>query len=572
MCVGKRPTSQTKSSSSPTPTAFNMIGVIDVTDQDTHHVINVEFHDKSSRRGYHFQDHSKYSAAALGERGIVYAAAMDSGHPAVVHYRAYDAWASQSDWQINLPDGEDVLLVASGGGGGANDDDEASSSSSVAVATTKGYIRFFSGSGLQRYIWRMGEELVSMVAGKDSLFMVHREGGTSLDGCQNLRYTIIDLASFDVVQEGRLPLPKRTTLSWIGFAEYGVSVESGPVNQPHSLASPREQAPMMYDSTGMLSLLDRYGRPAQARWIPLLDSNTLARKQGKDESYWAVGVTETQFMCVILKVRSRLVWFGPPVLTFPAGLRTRANVSSAYHPRPGHAHAAPQLGSHAGAIGGEVGGGRRGRDRNAPLTSLSLHRFVRGSIHVGLLRDSLTSHPHLALDISQREVELDKELLQLVQAACKADKLQRALDIVKLMHNPATVDAASKVAGFYHLPGLQEKIGLVREAVEDRSRHRPRPSATSRRDNDVAFAPRSNFSRRTGAARVSDVAVAETPEVEVEEMFPMDVSPQRSARKRERERTRETMSPEEEPPAKRIEPRVGPTCQWEVSARRSLRD
>lgn len=45
---------------------FNMIGSVDVADQDTHNVINVEFHDKSARRGYHFQDHHKFSVASIG--------------------------------------------------------------------------------------------------------------------------------------------------------------------------------------------------------------------------------------------------------------------------------------------------------------------------------------------------------------------------------------------------------------------------------------------------------------------------------------------------------------------------
>ncbi len=46
--------------------AFNMIGAVDVTDQESHSVVNVEFHDKSARRGYHFQDHKTYTMASLG--------------------------------------------------------------------------------------------------------------------------------------------------------------------------------------------------------------------------------------------------------------------------------------------------------------------------------------------------------------------------------------------------------------------------------------------------------------------------------------------------------------------------
>jgi chromosome transmission fidelity protein 4 len=164
--------------------AFNMVGVVDVTDLETHHVINVEFHDKVARRGYHFQDHTKYSMASLGmrnfatlisgEQGVAYAAAAEDDQPSTIYYRPYDSWASASDWTMPLLPGEDATSIACGG--------SLEGIGSVIVATSKGFVRFFTSSGTQRYIWRIGEDVVTMAAGRDAVIIVHREGGTSLDG------------------------------------------------------------------------------------------------------------------------------------------------------------------------------------------------------------------------------------------------------------------------------------------------------------------------------------------------------------------------------------------------------
>lgn len=108
----------------------------------------------------------------------------------------------------------------------------------------------------------------------------------------------------------------------------------------------------------------------------------------------------------------------------------------------------------------------------------------------------------------------------MMQTACQADKLQRALDLARLLHLPATLEAAIKLAGFYRFPGLQEKIRLVKEARFDgRGRERSEKAAGFIRNERLPFAagpstrvvaqavddfaPRPLTNRRTAPARVA---------------------------------------------------------------------
>lgn len=66
-------------------------------------------------------------------------------------------------------------------------------------------------------------------------------------------------------------------------------------------------------------------------------------------------------------------------------------------------------------------------------------------------------------ELARAELELDKHLLKLIQTACKADKLSQALDAAQMLSQPQSVDAAVKIAAFFRLQGLQERIEMVKE-------------------------------------------------------------------------------------------------------------
>ncbi|KAI0036851.1 hypothetical protein K488DRAFT_75644 [Vararia minispora EC-137] len=396
--------------------AYNMIGVIEVTDQDTHNIVNVEFHDRSARKAYHFNDNYKYGFAALGERGAAYACQPESGHPGHVHYKPYGTWASQGEWTYELDENVKVLGVAAGGTPPAKSyrvtkNVDAQGNGNVVVATSDNELTFLTGTGIERCSVALDGDFVSMVAGPEWVFVVQRDGATTMDGSQNLMGTLYDFEDLCVLQTRKLPVRKGQTLKWIGVSEDG--------------------APAVYDSAGVMYLMPRYRIPLRGTWVRVLDTNKLERKKGKDESYWPVGLTGENLHCLILKGRQEHPAFPRPLIQ---ELELRLPF-------------------------------RRKDPKEGPLEE----HLARETMHIQMKLDAL-GDDEPEDDIRRRELALDKELIQLIQNACKNDKLPRALDLTRLLHHVPSYDLAMKVADFYHLRGLREKMQLLKDEFEEHDR------------------------------------------------------------------------------------------------------
>lgn len=246
---------------------WNLVGLI-VSRQDEagYRSIDIEFHDKLNTRPIRFIDDHGFSMGTLSKDAALFSTGSQSQSAAdqsTVHYMAFETWNGRQTWTYQLGEGESVLGVA------LND-------SIAFVATSHGWIRSFTATGLQLPIITFGGDFVTMVAGNDRLLVV-----THHLGClQSRLLTIPQDGTPSLDFEG--PIGRRADLNrllWAGISDSG-------------LVACMDQTGIVYGLTGKLGFC----------WTPIGDfSGYLAN----GETVWPIFLDRNELSCVLCKVQKK---------------------------------------------------------------------------------------------------------------------------------------------------------------------------------------------------------------------------------------------------------------------------
>ncbi|PYH42603.1 chromosome segregation protein [Aspergillus saccharolyticus JOP 1030-1] len=395
---------------------LNLTGCVWTVDQETHNTITVEFYDRELHRDFHFTDPYLYDRACLNDNGTLFSNNPTDGSPATIFYRPHETWTTRADWRTQLPRGEFIRALAL-------------SESYIVAVTTKDYVRVYTLFGTPFKVYRQKSPAVTCAAWRDYIMTVGN-GPLGSDGrTATLRYSVENVKRDEICQnEDVVALPEGAELRSVFFSDNG--------------------DPCIYDSEGVLLVLQHWRNNGQARWVPLLDTKQLERLASgrKEETYWPVAVAQDKFHCIILKGGDKYPYFPRPLLS---EFDFRIPISDS----PGKGAEDDEDGSsirHDGARFEEA--------------------FVRGNILLSLFEDLVFTTNATAsqrAELARKEVEVDKILLQLLAVECREgeERGMKALELVQMMRdrNGKMVEAAVKVAGRYGRGVLEDKIREVAE-------------------------------------------------------------------------------------------------------------
>ncbi|CAL8351541.1 unnamed protein product [Merluccius merluccius] len=257
---------------------WNSVGIVRGYNDEQDNAVDVEFHDTAVHHAMHLTNALGHTIADLSQEAALLACPATDELASKLQCLHFSSWDANKEWIVDLPKGEDVRAVCLGQGW-------------AAAATSALTLRLFSIGGVQKELFSLPGQVVSMAAHGEQLLIVYHRA-TGFDGEQALGVQLLQLGrrKRQVIHGEPLPLSVKSHLSWLGFTAEGT--------------------PCYVDSEGSVRMLNR---SLGNTWTPVC--NTRETCKGMSDHFWVVGVHENpqQLRCIPCK-GSRY----PPTLPRPA--------------------------------------------------------------------------------------------------------------------------------------------------------------------------------------------------------------------------------------------------------------
>jgi hypothetical protein len=407
---------------------YNSVGDITLREDSENEQNRVEIrfaNSLSKNKNEAFPENNGYRIASLANEGAIFA--TDLGYPSErdatfldpvgskIYYKAFEGWLDNNeDFFVDLNDNEKALCVAVGCGW-------------CATATSTGFLRIYSSSGVQLHVYLLKGPVISIV-GSGSQLAVFYNAGQPVDGTTKVNLDVYSIfydsskANRCVVSDMAVPISKKGKLMWAGFDKDFQTVT-------------------MIDSNGLMSILMK---PLGWQWVPVLDINKA--KKSIDHEYWPVSVSAStsKFTFVLLNGEAK-----PKV--FP---RPTTSQKPFFVP---------------------VTESKEGKDKGADFNQFSskvvyAQAFISHADNTKLDQDVYGLRSVENLDEDQLEArynelqkEADASVLKLFQIACKMQNITRAMDLCYRIRSDMGIEAGITIANNFGIPTVAVRLEEIKE-------------------------------------------------------------------------------------------------------------
>ncbi|XP_057323397.1 WD repeat and HMG-box DNA-binding protein 1 [Microplitis mediator] len=245
---------------------WNDVGIVRcyTSEDNEESSIEVEFHDTSVHHSMHMSNYFRHTIAALSCEALAMSCPAADGSPSKLVVIALQGWGSgNKEWTADLPEDEESLCVAAG-------------STFVALATTRGNLRLFMVSGIQREVLALPGPVVAMNAVGNHLVIAYHKSAGFKDQYMSLLW--IQICGADLKSRTlNLPLAPGSELMWLGLSDAA--------------------SPVVMDADGVIKIFNRRSN----LWRVAADTDKYPK--GKMDHYFIVGVSEREKLvrCILCK-------------------------------------------------------------------------------------------------------------------------------------------------------------------------------------------------------------------------------------------------------------------------------